>query len=56
VHLTPAYRHLGHSRGAFPIAERYTSCCLSLPIYPGIRDDQLDEVTAAVAEFFEHVG
>jgi len=56
VHLTPAYRHLGHGRGAFPIAERYASHCLSLPIYPGIRDDQLDEVTAAVAEFFEHVG
>jgi dTDP-4-amino-4,6-dideoxygalactose transaminase len=56
VHLTAAYRHLGHGRGAFPVAERYTSHCLSLPIYPGIRDDQLDEVTAAVAEFFEHVG
>jgi dTDP-4-amino-4,6-dideoxygalactose transaminase len=56
VHLTPAYDHLGHGPGAFPVAERYASRCLSLPIYPGIRDDQLDAVITAVAEFFDHVG
>jgi dTDP-4-amino-4,6-dideoxygalactose transaminase len=54
VHLTPAYRHLSHGPGAFPVSERYTARCLSLPLYPGIRDSQLERVVEAVAEFFGH--
>ncbi len=34
VPLQPAYRHLGHEPGAFPVAERIARECLSLPISP----------------------
>jgi dTDP-4-amino-4,6-dideoxygalactose transaminase len=52
IHLTDAYRHLGHAVGAFPVSERIAKACLSLPIFPGVTDEQLDRVCSAVAAFF----
>ncbi|MEV6292879.1 DegT/DnrJ/EryC1/StrS family aminotransferase [Streptomyces sp. NPDC051896] len=44
VHLTPAYRHLGHARGDFPHAEKAADRILSLPLYPQITPDQQQRV------------
>lgn len=52
VHLSGAYSRLGHRRGAFPVAEALAEEALSLPIYPGITEEQLLTVAEAVAEFF----
>jgi dTDP-4-amino-4,6-dideoxygalactose transaminase len=52
VHLSPAYRFLGYARGAFPVAEQAAERVLSLPMYPGITEEQLEAVTAAVVDFF----
>ncbi|CAL9659591.1 dTDP-3-amino-3,4,6-trideoxy-alpha-D-glucose transaminase [Streptomyces sp. enrichment culture] len=49
VHLTPAYRHLGHARGDFPNAERAADRILSLPLYPQITPDQQQRVVDALA-------
>lgn len=54
VHLAPAYRWLGHRLGSFPVAEALSAQLLSLPLYPGISQEQLETVVAAVAEFFGH--
>ena len=51
VHLTRAYTHLGYRAGAFPVAEGLARECLSLPIYPGITEGQLDLVVEAVTDF-----
>ncbi|GAA4811426.1 DegT/DnrJ/EryC1/StrS family aminotransferase [Streptomyces ziwulingensis] len=48
VHLTPAYRHLGHARGDFPHAERAADRMLSLPLYPQITPDQQRRVVDAL--------
>jgi dTDP-4-amino-4,6-dideoxygalactose transaminase len=56
VHLTPAYRRLGHRPGAFPASERYAARCLSLPIYPGISEGQIGHVADAVEGFFRYGG
>jgi dTDP-4-amino-4,6-dideoxygalactose transaminase len=48
IHLQPAYAHLGHRRGAFPAAEASAARVLSLPLFPELRDDQVDRVVAAV--------
>ena len=53
VHLSPAYRRLGYGQGAFPVAEQVASRTLSLPIFPGIREEQLDQVVHAVREAFD---
>jgi dTDP-4-amino-4,6-dideoxygalactose transaminase len=52
VHLTQAYASLGYRRGDFPVAERVARECLSLPIFPGIREEQLAAVVAGVKEYF----
>lgn len=53
VHLTGAYAHLGYQAGAFPVAESLARECLSLPMFPGITEQQLDRVVDAVRSFFD---
>jgi dTDP-4-amino-4,6-dideoxygalactose transaminase len=50
VHLQPVYSHLGYQRGSFPIAEDVASCCVSLPMFAEMTDDEVDYVAAAVKE------
>jgi dTDP-4-amino-4,6-dideoxygalactose transaminase len=50
VHLQPAFADLGYRRGDFPIAEAFCDETLSLPIFPGVRDDEVDEVCERLAE------
>jgi dTDP-4-amino-4,6-dideoxygalactose transaminase len=52
VHLAPAYAHLGHRAGAFPVAERVAAEGLSLPLFPGITETELTAVADAVRAFF----
>lgn len=49
-HLQRAYARMGHTRGSFPIAEAMADTLLSLPIGPAMREDQVDQVIAALAE------
>ena len=51
-HLAPAYAGLGHGRGDFPVAERLANEVLSLPIYPGITEEQLSAVVDAIRDHF----
>jgi dTDP-4-amino-4,6-dideoxygalactose transaminase len=53
LHLQPAYGFLGHRRGDFPVAEEACETVLSLPLYPRMTDEQVEEVTSGVREFFE---
>jgi dTDP-4-amino-4,6-dideoxygalactose transaminase len=50
VHLTPAYRHLGHRRGDFPNAEQAADRILSLPLYPQITPEQQQRVVDTLAD------
>jgi dTDP-4-amino-4,6-dideoxygalactose transaminase len=52
LHLSPAYRHLGFAPGDFPIAEALAREGLSLPLYPGIGETQLEAVCEAVVDYF----
>jgi dTDP-4-amino-4,6-dideoxygalactose transaminase len=51
-HRAEAFAGLGYGPGTFPVAEALSRECLSLPIFPGITDEQLERVAAAIAEFF----
>jgi dTDP-4-amino-4,6-dideoxygalactose transaminase len=48
IHLQPAYSHLGHSRGDFPVAESLAQRIVSLPIYPEMTETQIEVVIDAV--------
>lgn len=50
LHLQPAYRHLGYRHGDFPYAEQATREVLSLPMYPELSDEQIDQVAKAIGE------
>jgi dTDP-4-amino-4,6-dideoxygalactose transaminase len=52
AHLSAAYAHLGYGRGSFPVAETLAREVVSLPIYPGISDEQLEAVATAIRAFF----
>jgi dTDP-4-amino-4,6-dideoxygalactose transaminase len=54
AHLSPAYASLGYRRGAFPVAEDLARHLVSLPLFPGLSDDQLDRVVEAITDFFCH--
>jgi dTDP-4-amino-4,6-dideoxygalactose transaminase len=51
-HLSEAYAGLGYRQGHFPVSEALADELLSLPIFPGITETQLEAVVAAVASFF----
>jgi dTDP-4-amino-4,6-dideoxygalactose transaminase len=53
LHLHPAYAFLGCRKGDFPVSEAACETVVSLPIYPGLSDDQVDAVIAAARDFFE---
>jgi dTDP-4-amino-4,6-dideoxygalactose transaminase len=50
--LAAAYARFGWQAGEFPVAEDLAAHLLSLPIFPGMTDAQVDAVTGAVREFF----
>lgn len=52
-HLQSAYNSLGYRKGDFPIAEELAETCLSLPIWPGMTEDQIEEVASAIKDFFD---
>ena len=49
VHLQPDYRRLGFAPGDFPEAEAYARSAISLPLYPGLREEEQERVVAALA-------
>ncbi|VXA99696.1 Pleiotropic regulatory protein [Arthrobacter sp. 9AX] len=53
VHLLPAYAHLRHQRGAFPVAELLAGEIMSLPMYPGITIGQQEQVAAVLRKVLE---
>lgn len=52
LHLQPCFEYLGLKRGAFPESERATREVISLPVYPELKQSQLDEVIEAVRGFY----
>lgn len=53
VHLTAAYAWLDMPPGSLPVAERLARECLSLPIFPGIGEEELAAVVSGVRAFFD---
>jgi dTDP-4-amino-4,6-dideoxygalactose transaminase len=44
----PAYAHLGHKPGDFPVAENVMRRCLSLPMFAGLGDEQIEFVAESI--------
>jgi dTDP-4-amino-4,6-dideoxygalactose transaminase len=53
VHLQEAYRSLGLTRSAFPVAERCADEFVSLPMFPELTPEQIEAVARAVRSWVE---
>ncbi|NLK72536.1 MAG: DegT/DnrJ/EryC1/StrS family aminotransferase [Clostridiales bacterium] len=47
-HLSEAYGYLGHKAGDFPVTEDYANTVLSLPLYEGMTDEEIDYVIKTI--------
>ena len=50
-HLSEAYQYLGFHKGDYPITESYAYEVLSLPLYNGMREDELTYVIEKLNQF-----
>jgi dTDP-4-amino-4,6-dideoxygalactose transaminase len=50
-HLADCYQYLGYKKGDFPITEKYASESLSLPLYNGMTDEEIEYVINAINTF-----
>jgi dTDP-4-amino-4,6-dideoxygalactose transaminase len=51
IHMQPAAVPLGYQPGDFPVARKLSETILSLPLYPGLLEEQQDYVVACIREF-----
>lgn len=51
IHLQECYKDLGYKKGDFPVAEEISSTELSLPMYYGMTDEEIQYVIDKVNEF-----
>jgi dTDP-4-amino-4,6-dideoxygalactose transaminase len=52
IHLQDAHADLGCPEGGFPAAEAIARECLSLPMFPELRAEQIEHVCASIVDFF----
>ena len=52
-HLQKAYENLNYRLGDFPVAEKLSKTILSLPLYPGLKDEQIEYVCEQIKDFFK---
>lgn len=50
-HLQQAYRELNGKRGDYPLAEEIADTCLSLPMFPGMIDEEISYVASHIKSF-----
>jgi dTDP-4-amino-4,6-dideoxygalactose transaminase len=54
LHLQKAFSYFGYKEGDFPIAEKCSREVLSLPMFPELRDDEVDYVIGSIVDFFKN--
>jgi dTDP-4-amino-4,6-dideoxygalactose transaminase len=52
LHLQKSLQYLGYKLGDFPVSERAAAEVLALPIYPDLREEELDSVVEAIRRFY----
>ncbi|WP_346916290.1 DegT/DnrJ/EryC1/StrS family aminotransferase [Clostridium sp.] len=51
MHLQKAYEELGFNKGDFPLAEKICGMELSIPLYPGMLEEEIDYVIDTINNF-----
>jgi dTDP-4-amino-4,6-dideoxygalactose transaminase len=53
IHFQKAYAHLGYKKGSLPIAEKLSTTVLSLPIFTGLEESEINKISSAIKNFFK---
>jgi len=51
LHRQKAFESLGYTAGSLPVAERVCNTCVSLPIFPELTDEQVEQVIRSINSF-----
>ncbi len=52
LHLQEVYDHLGHKMGDFPVSEKASEEVISLPMYPELKEEQIELVVREIKNFY----
>lgn len=52
-HLQGAYKSLGYKKGDLPVAEEIAETCLSLPIWPGLQQTEIEYIAHVIGLYFK---
>ena len=52
IHLQQSAKALGYKKGDFPVAEKQAEKILSLPIYPELKEEHVEEVIRGIKSFY----
>jgi dTDP-4-amino-4,6-dideoxygalactose transaminase len=52
LHLQKAWVHEGYPRGSFPVSERLCRESLAIPLFPEMREEEIQKVIEAIKGFF----
>lgn len=50
-HLSEAYAYLGYHKGSYPITEMYADEVLSIPLYNGMTEEEMEKVVACLNQW-----
>lgn len=51
-HLQKAYAHFNYKKGDFPISEKLSDTVLSIPLWPGMKQSHVEQVSSSIKKFF----
>ena len=55
LHLQEVYAGLGYKRGDFPVSEKASEEVISLPMYPELKEEQIELVAREIKNFFRSI-
>ncbi len=52
LHMQQSLKHLGYKEGDFPVSEKAAKEVLALPMFPELREDEVETVVEAIRRFY----
>ena len=52
LHLQPSMKLLGYKKGDFPLAEKFASQTVSLPLFPELTDLEVFRIQKTIKDYF----
>jgi len=53
LHLQKAFSFLNYKKGDFPLTENYSERILSLPLFPLMKDEEINNIVKNIRDFYK---